>query len=55
MSLLYYKIVVLKTKMGCIVLHELAMFMTRFMKKYFNSFDDIQFFHTFSSISRDYK
>ena len=23
------------------------------MKEYFNSFDDIQFFHTFSSISRD--
>ena len=27
-----------------IVLHELAMFMTRFMKEYFNSFDDIHFF-----------
>ena len=26
-----------------------------FMKEYFNSFDDIQFFHTFSSISRDMK
>ena len=25
------------------------------MKEYFNSFDDIQFFHTFSSISRDMK
>ena len=23
------------------------------MKEYFNSFDDIQFFHTFSSISRN--
>ena len=34
---------------------ELAMFMTfsRFRKEYFNSFDDIQFFHKFSSISRD--
>ena len=26
-----------------------------FMKEYFNSFDDIPFFHTFSSISRDMK
>ena len=26
-----------------------------FIKEYFNSFDDIQFFHTFSSISRDMK
>ena len=25
------------------------------MKEYFNSFDDIPFFHTFSSISRDMK
>ena len=25
------------------------------MKEYFNSLDDIQFFHTFSSISRDMK
>ena len=25
------------------------------MKEYFNSFDDIQFFHTFSSLSRDMK
>ena len=25
------------------------------MKGYFNSFDDVQFFHTFSSISRDMK
>ena len=25
------------------------------MKEYFNSFDDIKFFHTFSSISRDMK
>ena len=29
--------------------------MTHFMKEYFNSFDDIQFFHTFLSISRDMK
>ena len=25
------------------------------MKEYFNSFDDVKFFHTFSSISRDMK
>ena len=27
--------------------------MTYFIKECFNSFDDIQFFHTFSSISQD--
>ena len=32
---------------------ELAILPIHFMKEYFNSFDDIQFFHTFSSISRD--
>ena len=31
------------------------MLLTHFMKEYFNSFDDIQFFHTFSSIPRDMK
>ena len=36
-----------------IVLYEIAILLTHFMKEYFNSFDDIQFFHTFSSISRD--
>ena len=30
---------------------ELAILLTHFMKEYFNSVDDIQFFHTFSSIS----
>ena len=34
---------------------ELAILLTHFMKEYSNSFDDIQFFHTFSSISRDMK
>ena len=33
---------------------ELAIFMT-YLSWYFNSFDDIQFFRTFSSISRDIK
>ena len=32
---------------------ELAILLTHFMKEHFNSFDDIQFFHTLSSISRD--
>ena len=36
-----------------IVLYEIAILLTQFMKEYFNSFDDIQLFHTFSSISRD--
>ena len=27
--------------------------MTYFMKEYFNSFDDIQFFRTFSLVTRD--
>ena len=35
------------------VLYKFAILLTDFMKVYFNSFDDIQFFHTFSSISRD--
>ena len=34
-------------------MYELAILLTQFMKEYFNSFDDIQFFHTFSSISRN--
>ena len=33
-------------------LYELAILLMHFMKEHFNSFDDIQFFHTFSSISR---
>ena len=37
------------------VLYELAILLKHFIKEYFNSFDDIQFFHTFSSISRDMK
>ena len=36
-----------------IVLYEIAILLTHYMKEYFNSFHDIQFFHTFSSISRD--
>ena len=35
------------------VLYKFAILLTYFMKEHFNSFDDIQFFHTFSSISRD--
>ena len=35
------------------VLYKFAILLTHFMKEYFNSFDDIQFFHTFSSISQD--
>ena len=36
-------------------MYKLAILLTHFMKEYFNSFDDIQFFHTFSSISWDMK
>ena len=36
-------------------MYDVAILLTYFMKEYFNSFDDIQFFHTFSSISRDMK
>ena len=53
MRLLYYKLAICKGKIYVIVLHEIAILLTHFMKEYFNSFDDIQFFHTFSSISRD--
>ena len=56
MRLLQYKLTDSKGKIIlCIVLYELAILLTHFMKEYFNSFDDIQFFHTFSSISRDMK
>ena len=48
-----YKLVICKNKIYGIVLNEIAILLTNFMKEYFNSFDDIQFFHTFSSISRD--
>ena len=41
--------------MQCTVLHELAILLIHFMKECFNSFNDIKFFHTFSSISRDMK
>ena len=47
-----YKLAIFKGKIYGIVLYEIAILLTRFMKEYFNSFD-IQFFHTFSSISRD--
>ena len=50
-----YKLAICKGKIYGIVLYEIAMLLTHFMKEYFNSFDDIQFFHTFSSISRDMK
>ena len=56
MRLLQYKFTDSKGKIiQCTVLYELAIFLTYFIKEYFNSFDDIQFFHTFSSISRDMK
>ena len=48
-----YKLAICKGKISCIVLYEIVILLIYFMKKYFNSFDDIQFFHTFSSISRD--
>ena len=48
-----YKLAICKGKIYCVVLYEIAILLTHFMKEYFNSFDDIQFFHTFSSISRD--
>ena len=44
-----------KSNIYCKVLYELAILLTHFMKECFNSFDDVQFFHTFSSISRDMK
>ena len=42
------------TKTDAIMINRfLAILLTHFMKEYFNSFDDIQFFHTLSSISLD--
>ena len=48
-----YKLAIRKGKIYGIVLYEIAILLTNFMKEYFNSVDDIQFFHTFLSISRD--
>ena len=48
-----YKLAICKDKIYGIVLYEIAILLTHFMKEYFNSFDNIQFFHTFSSIFRD--
>ena len=48
-----YKLAIYKGKIYGIVLYEIAILLTCFMKEYFNSFDDVQFFHTFSSISQD--
>ena len=48
-----YKLAICKSKIYCKVLYELAILLTHFMKEYFSSFDDIQFFHTFLSVSRD--
>ena len=53
LKLVLYKLAICKGKIYGIVLYEIAILLTHFMKEYFNSFDDIQFFHTFSSISRD--
>ena len=50
---LIYKLAICKGKIYCIVLYEIAILLTHFMKEYFNSLDDIQFFQIFSSISRD--
>ena len=35
-----------------IVLYEITILLTHFMKEYFNSFDDIQLFHQYLEISR---
>ena len=48
-----YKLAICKGKIYGIVFYKIAILLTHFMKQYFNSFDDIQFFHTISSISRD--
>ena len=49
-----YKLAICKGKIiYCIVLYEIAILLTHFTKEYFNSFDDIQLFDTFSSISQD--
>ena len=48
-----YKLTICKGKIYGIVLCEIAILLKHFMKEYFNSFDDIQFFHTFSSLSQD--
>ena len=51
---IFYKLAICKGKiLYGIVLYEIAILLTHFMKEYFNSFDDIQFFDTFSSISQD--
>ena len=39
-----YKLAICKGKMYGIVLYEIAILLTHFMKEYFNSFDDIHFF-----------
>ena len=39
-----YKLIICKGKIYCIVLYEIAILLTHFMKAYFNSFDNIQFF-----------
>ena len=39
-----YKLAICKGKIYGIVLYQLAILLTHFMKEYFNSFDDIQFF-----------
>ena len=52
-AILYYKLAIYKGKIYGIALYEIAILLTYFMKEYFKSFDDIQFCHTFSSISRD--
>ena len=46
-----HKLAICKGKIYGILLYEIAILLTHFMKEYFNSFDDIQLFHTFSSIS----
>ena len=52
-AILYYKLAICKGKIYGIVLYKIAILLIHFMKEYFDSLDDIQFFHTFSSISRD--
>ena len=48
-----YKLAICKGKIYGTDLYEIAILLTHFTEEYSNSFDDIQFFHTFSSISRD--
>ena len=47
-----YKFAICKGKIYGIVLYEITILLIHFMKEYFNSFDDIQFFHQYLEICR---